>query len=71
MRQSDVVKITDISLPFYTMHHILQREIAGGFNCRRTHFSPANFLDKNILPEIFIWNALPCLLLTFYPTGNF
>lgn len=30
MRQGDIVKITDISLTFYVMHHTLQMEIAGG-----------------------------------------
>lgn len=71
MRQGDIVKITDISLPFYIMHHILQMEIAGGLNCHRAYFSPPDFIDKNILTESLIWNALPLLLLTFYLTGHF
>lgn len=71
MRQGDTVKITDTSLGFYIMHHTLQVEIAGGFNCHRTHFSPVNFTDKNILLENLIWKALPLQLFTFYPTSNF
>lgn len=71
MRQGDTVKIIDMNLPFYIMHHILQMEIAGGLNCHRAYFSPANFIDKNILPESLLWDTLPLLLLTFYPTGNF